>query len=239
MINWWSNWQVQVLQLLLTFVYFAPWCWCVRTAWPGDSHRTTRVKESDGRFFYCTLLMLSAQHALMLYMLSFNVEVALLWLVVNMILMNQKPSVFDGHLTMLCMRCNLYFNLMKMFCTLTKDERFAQAIVDEQPTTAFWISYIGLLRQYAIMEIQKRRATDENTRTKTNKVERTLFTFPFLFFSLMPMRSFLASVFFCLWIGITYRQEQKVIEEQQLQNQRQKAIAESIADWLEKNLTRI
>jgi hypothetical protein len=238
MINWWSYWQ---LQLLLTFAYFATWCTCVRTAWPGDSHRTTRVKESDGRFFYCTLLMLSAQHALMLYMLSFNDEVALLWLVVNMILMNQKASVFDGHLTMLRMECNLYFNGMHIFWCwpLTTDERFAQAIAYEKPTTAFWISYISLLSLYATMEIQKRRATDENARRRADNLERTLFTFPFLLFSLMPMRISLAIFFSCVWTGIMYRQEQKTIKEQQLQNERQAAIAESVADYLEKPLARI
>jgi len=235
MINWWSNWQ---LQLLLTFAYLATWCSCVRTAWPGDSHRTTRVRESDGRFFYCTLLMLSAQHALMLYMLSFNVEVALAWLVVNTILMNQKSSVFDRHLTMLRFECKMYFKGIEC-CGYTMNNHFYQAILNDQPMTAFWISYIGLLRLYAVIEHQIENTTDANTRKELNATETKMFKFCFLLLSVMPMRIFIFIVFVGLWNGKMYRQEQKVIEEQQLQNQRQKTIAESVAAWLEKPLARI
>jgi hypothetical protein len=238
MINWWSNWQ---LQLLLTVAYFATWCSCVRTAWPGDAHRPTRVQESDGRFLYCTLLMLSAQHALMLYGLSFAVEVIVVWLVFNAILMSNKTSVFDGHLTMLRIECTIYFKLMKIFWffSVTRDARFVVAVAEKHAMKAFCMSYITLLRYYAAIQKEKRDAIDPGTRNAVNKLETTLYTFAFVFWSVMPMRSFLYYSFRVLQNEMMYWQEQKTIKEQQVQNEKQTAIAESVADWLEKPLARI
>jgi len=155
--------------------------------------------------------------------------------------MSNKTSVFDGHMTMLRIECTIYFKLMKIFWffSVTRDARFIAALVRQHPMKAFWMSYITLLRYYAAIEQEKRNAIDQDTVNAVDDLETTLYTFPFLFWSLMPMRSFFFYSFHVLQNEMMYWQEQKTIKEQQVQYERQAAIAQSVADWLEKPLARI
>jgi len=231
MINWWSDWsdwQLWLLTIALTFAYGAGWCWGMWTSW-RYVERATRVQEIDGKFVYCTYVMLSLQHALILYMLSFNIYLISFWCVVNFLCMF-KTGVFNAHMTLLCHEFGICQMLPYKPTTAKKDEAW-NFLKHDQPFKALCTSYFAVLRSYVWIRNSKRNSTiSEVVYNRLTTLETKHYTFWYLLCAAMPMRLTLAAVAYAIWCYMNQQHELEVIQQAIVHNEKQNVIAEGIAE---------
>jgi hypothetical protein len=203
----------------------------VRESW-HDNHRATRVQERDGKFVYCTYVMLSLQHALILYMLSFDDFYISVWCVFNFLCMF-KTGVFNAHMTLLCYEFAIYDNICKMLPyqpTTDKKKEARDFLKHDQPFTALRTSYFAVLDSYIWIRNLKRDPTiSDDIYNRLITLETKHYTFRYLLCAAMPMRLILAAVAYAIWWYMNQQHELEVIQKAIVHNEKQNAIADMIA----------